>query len=129
MKRLFIVDCGTYPNEILVAIGSNYNEIISFLKKKKLSLDGFEKHKEVIEKNCTYRGSAMMFKNGYLLLQIEKYREEWDWYEVLMHEVCHVVQYIFEHREIEDDEAFAYQLEYLFKTVRRRVQRKKLRKK
>jgi len=124
MKRLFIINCGTYPNEVLVAIDSNYNEIVSFLKKKKLSLEGFEKNKKIIEKNCAYQGSVMMFKNGYLLLQIKKYRNSWDWYEVLIHEVCHVTQYIFENREIKDDEAFAYQLEYLFKTVRMRVQQK-----
>lgn len=124
-KKLFITDCGTYSNEILVAINCDYEDIVKYLKKVKVKSDFIEEAKDKIIGMMDNAGFVCHFDNSSFLVGLKLKTLDWEFYEVLLHECCHVVQFLFERRKVVGDEAFAYQLEYIFKTIRRKIHRTK----
>lgn len=128
-KKIFIIDCGTYTNEVLVAVNQKYDEIIKYLKEDRQVSDKnvkeFSESKDYIEKTTKSNpGFVIYFDSGFMLLWLKLKRLDWRFYEVLLHECSHIVNFVFREKKINDDEAFAYQLEFIFKTIRQKIHEK-----
>ena len=121
-SKHFITACGTYPNQILISVGGTYKEMVDYLVKEKIDITDFQEFKEHIE-NFTGKGDKgfeMMNEKGQILLYLKEFKDNWETYEVLLHEVCHIVQDLFDQRGmVGEKEAFAYELEYLFRNIRK----------
>jgi hypothetical protein len=64
-------------------------------------------------------------KDRSVILYLREWVRDWHSYETLLHEIVHAVQYIFEDcRGLwSENEAVAYQIEYLFRSIRRKLDR------
>ncbi len=115
MKKIFKVDHGTYPFEVLVCVGVEHQDILDWLwKKAKMKLDEEEKEKLWMEGV----GRTLMFKNGFTILRIDYHKDEPTFHATLAHEIFHAVELLFDRIDIKHhpeytSEAFAYQIQYL----------------
>ena len=124
-KQIFIQDCGTYSNEIIVAVDSTKEDILKFLKKlprvKKEAIEWLKEEKQafiIFEKN----NALVAHNDGKLLLLLRKVRNDWDYWEMLLHETHHITWYIAENKMFQQEmEAQAYLQEYLFHSIRRKI--------
>lgn len=122
-KTWFIQDWGTYPNETMVIVGYDSDEIKDILVKagtKKEILDEFD-DSDCKEAANSSLGFVMDFTNGSSLLWLDSFdANKWSDFDVIVHEIMHLVQKcMIETRGMEKEyEAQAYQLEYLFKNIR-----------
>lgn len=121
-KLFFIVDCGTYPNEILVAVNQTYEDILNYHKRKNWRTDDLVKTKTQLEKYQKDLGYVILWDDCSLLMGLRIGKQmDWKFFDTLIHECAHVVQFVFSHRKVKGDEAFAYQLEYIFRKIRHKL--------
>lgn len=124
---MFVQDFGTYTNEILVLCGvTDKKELLKYLKKVKAKfefskwvLEDFDGWKKDIEKKHL---AQFCFNNEIQggVLMLRPMEDCWNYWEVLMHEVHHIVQNLAKQKGMfEELEAQAYLFEYLFKSIRR----------
>ena len=125
---IFIQPIDPYREDVVVACDIPQNEIIKWLKKQKVRrnlIDWVETDRsifEVLEKNeavfCwneKIRGSMIILKN---------YQDNWKFWETLMHEIYHLIFNISKITMLSDEtEAQAYLFEYLFHSIRRKLQK------
>ena len=113
MKKMFTVDHGTFPFDILVCIGCEHEDIISKLKKLGQKLDEEEIEKIWMEG----RGRTIMLRNGQTVLRLDNIKNKVDFHATLSHEIFHAVEFLFDKIGIKhskkSSEAFAYQIQYL----------------
>lgn len=125
--KIFIQDWGTFPNETLVCIGGSYEYMIRWLISKKLDADFMIPHKEKIEKTILNkdRGLAITTTSGQSILWLRQYKKDnksWEDIEVLLHEIHHLIDSVSFQKGFDDEcEAKAYQLEYLFRNIRHKI--------
>ena len=125
--NIIIQDCGIFTNEIIIATGKTKKEILSFMKNKKnqISKDaikwiedeekGFE-----IKKECN---GVVMENDGMMIMLLPPFDDEWSYWEIVLHETHHVVQFITKNKYMEKEvEAQCYLHEYLFRSIRRKLQ-------
>lgn len=125
-KAWFIQDWGTYPNETMVVVGYGPKEIRNILEK---AGTGEQILKEYDESDCEEAAESSLgfmtdFNNGSSLLWLASFdANNWDDFDVLVHEIMHLVQKcMIKMRGMEDEyEAQAYQLEYLFRSIRKKL--------
>ena len=114
-NKLFIVNHGTYPFDVLVCIGISHTEICDHIEKKK----GYKLSDEEFEKlEMQGNGRTIMLKNGATVLRIKNLKSKTTFYATLTHEIFHAVEFLFDRVGIKHDtetsgEAFAYQIQYL----------------
>jgi hypothetical protein len=136
----FLLDWGTYKDTTLVAIGLPF-DLLEKIYRKLAEPQNKEILKEnradieplIIEQNKGFfwckEGDA---KQGRVsILWLREWKDKWPDYETLLHEIFHLVIVILgDHRgmlaarESEifyEDEAMAYQMEYLFRQCRRKL--------
>ena len=76
-------------------------------------------------------GWCWIHKDGYLVLSIQRFEDTWDDYETILHECFHIViailgvskMFINHSREVIEEEGMAYLQEYLFRGIRRKLQK------
>ena len=57
------------------------------------------------------------------VLLLRPYQDAWEYWETLMHEIQHIVQYLAKCKGMNDEpEAQAYLFEFLFRSIRRKLQ-------
>lgn len=133
MKFWYIQDWGTYGNQTLVFVGYTIPEITKIIKKK-----GFKSN--IVAEWCKdWEGMENTFKNvaggvwsndGATVLYLPKWEDNWDNYETLLHECFHLVMAglakgkLFVNEGSIEEEGMAYQLEYLFRHIRIKLQKK-----
>ena len=133
----FVLDWGTYNETTLVAVGLSYAETVKALKKygcKKEAIDSVVSHEEDIQK-ILQRNNAGFFwwfsgkTIRTTILWLNDWEDDWPHYETLIHELFHGIisvlgkeRGMIQDNEIEE-EAMAYQLEFLFKNCRRELQK------
>jgi|TARA_R100001530_G_scaffold130036_1_gene100698 hypothetical protein len=130
MKKpiLFIQGSGIFINEILVCVGAEKKDIIAFVKKKKLNKD-LIKWVSDDEKIWDFRANFPSFfafnhKNGHSILFLEPFKDDWAYWEMLIHEIAHIVHTLAIQKAFtEEEEAKAYLSEYLFRSIRRILQK------
>jgi hypothetical protein len=120
-KYYFIQNWGTYSNQTLVIVGYDYKETVKILKRYKQA----EPFINIMTED-KLENDFVLTKDGKTLLYLRYFEDAWDWYEVLMHEIHHLVHFVIaEQRQMADEpDAQAYQFEYLFKNIRRKIQNK-----
>ena len=126
-KYWFIQDWGTYNNETLVVVGYTFDEVVRIMERNDFDKKIIEEFKDSDIKGCmnpAFSGLVLDFSNGATILWFAKFDiGDWDCFDVLAHECLHLVQRVLiKHRGIEDEEeAHAYQLEYLIKGIRTKI--------
>ncbi len=118
-KKLFILDWQIFPFDVLVALGSNREEILARIKKTGYKLDN-----EELEKiNMHGLGRAVMLRGGQSILWTKNYPKAVD--GNLAHEIVHIVHFVTERIGIslsnETDELFGYMTQYLTDKIRKEL--------
>jgi hypothetical protein len=130
--KMFIQSFGTYSDEIFVIIGiHDKRQILKYLKKIKAL---FPFSKWVLESIDEWNTSLKDTNKGQLcwndskdtcgcVLMLRTPVDTWDYWEVLMHECHHAVQHIAKRKGfLEEAENQAYLQEFLFHSLRRKLQ-------
>ena len=129
-ELIFVQDTGVYNDEILVVAGiTDKTKVLSFLKRykadKKFSewiAQDFDIWIEGIKKENKASFCFNKDANGIVLILCSP-KDTWDYWETLMHEVHHAVFNLSVRKSlIEEMEAQAYLMEYLFRSIRRKLQ-------
>jgi hypothetical protein len=92
------------------------------LKLNKKTIEAFSEHKkEYDEKWMNGDYTAFVWKHdSRTLLWFLHWKNDWQHWDTLIHEVSHLVHDVFKEKEMADeDEAIAYQTEFLFREIRR----------
>ena len=125
-KFNFIQHWGTYNIETLVSVGTNYNEVLDCIKRlkfKKENIQAIKEDKEVpsfIER----KPACFLGMPSGNILHFKGFKDEWYFYEWLIHELFHAVYIELGKNSsmIKEEEAMAYQIEFLFREIRRKLQ-------
>ncbi len=127
--KIFIQQCGSYTNEVLVICGASKNETFLFLKKvraikafAKWVLEDYDEWHEKLKKNTSgmfcYNDKVM----GYVMV-LRPHKDNWNYWETLMHEVHHLVLHTAKMKGfLEEPENNAYLFDFLFRNLRRKLQ-------
>ena len=128
-KYWYLQDWGTYNNQTPVFVGYTIKEITTIIKKQ-------DWNKEAIKKWCEDEDLAefMEGKNGgvwkydgWTLLYLPSWHGTWDDIETLVHECFHLTVAVLGHQKAfvnggnVEEEGMAYQQEYLFRSIRRKL--------
>lgn len=133
-KFWYIQSCGTYTSDIPVFVGYTVKEITQIVKKqnwKKEPKDAWIKNYD--EDNLVFDESktgGVWFSQGYAILWLREFKNDWTSYETIMHECFHLVvnllgkskMMINNSNGVVEEEAMAYQQEFLFREIRRKLQ-------
>ena len=121
IKFHYVQDWGTYSNQTLVCVAMSKKEIGKVLKRlnPKMS-DDFLSAQISDDGNST--GYVYHLK-GKTVLFLQEPPSEWRHWETLVHETYHLVSLVFSDKSMNDEEeASAYQQQFLFRAIRRRLQ-------
>ena len=126
---IFVQDCGTYSNEILVCAGGTKDDLLFYVKDKKNKVKKefaeWLKTDDKIYRIKETNPALFAWDNSIQghLLWLGPYDDCWEFWEALLHETAHIVQKIARDKLMsEEDEARAYLQEFLFKSIRRKLQ-------
>ena len=87
------------------------DEAIEWLKKEEQAFEIFKLNNALVAHN-----------DGKFLLLLRKVRDDWDYWEILLHETHHITWYLAEGKMFQKEmEAQAYLQEYLFHAIRRKI--------
>lgn len=120
--KIFVINHGSYPFDIVVAIGASDDDVCKALEKKSLrKLDN-----EELNAMClTGAGRSVMLPGGQTILRIRDQLGKAEFPAVLAHEVFHCVEFLFDRvrlkYSIDAGEAFAYQIQHLTEQIYRRL--------
>lgn len=131
-KAIFIQGWGTYNNETLVVVGMSVKEFMGRINVGKTGLGVNQKFYDwlVSRKENFTRSIALdnlgFFKDspeGGSMLWLKEWDNSWDTGYTLMHELHHAVHFILGYNKgmQEECEALAYQQEWLFKAIQKRL--------
>ena len=127
MKKIFIQDWGTYKNETLVCIGTGHKEVLRFINShgiqkrfKKWILGNEELFKSAVDRKDN---GFFLFNEGMSLLWLKDWKNDWEHYDTLLHELNHAVYFILGNSRLmnAEPEGLAYQQEYLFREIRHKL--------
>ncbi len=126
-KQSWVQQTAQWRKDIFVSTGYSAAEILAGIKKAKVKdwmLKHVEAHQEdwkkLIDMNCAFVSCEE--KHGALIIRLRPYRDSWDFWETLIHELSHAVDFIAERINIEKEtEAKAYLQEFLFREIRRKL--------
>lgn len=130
-KQYFIQDWGTYSNQTLVVVGMKHEEIVSLMKRLKFDKEGItnfdteSKKEDEADKAFAYTCKGFMWfdDQGRSVLWFREWTNDWDHYDTLLHEIYHGVHHLMHlnKKMVKEEEACAYQMEYLFRSIRRKL--------
>src|SRR3990167_10220766 len=109
MKKpiIFVQDCGTYTDEILVCIGASKKQILAYCKKEgvKKNFTDWISTDEAIFDVLKKSKAAYAWNDGVqgTILLLKSYEDTWDFWETLLHELHHMV-HVFSRRKIMQEE-------------------------
>lgn len=125
MKKIFVVNHGTYPFDVLVGIGTRQEDIVKWLERKNNEkLTDSEKETLWMEGG----GRTIMLSGGQTILRVKDIKNKAEFYACLSHEIFHAVEFLFSRLDIKHDmdksgEAFAYQIQYLTRSILEKINR------
>ena len=137
-KYWYVQDWGTYGNETPVFVGYTIPEITKIMKKQDWSPKIIaEWCKDWDDRDNVFKDVAggVWSCHGSTLLYLPSWNGSWNNYETLMHECFHLIiaglgkGKLFINEGSIEEEGMAYQLEYLFRNIRIKLQKKLLDKK
>ena len=122
VKKIFVQSTHIYRNDILVCVDATWEDVTKFAKPELIKK--IEPYKNLF--NEVLLGKQMGYAvncDGWLFLILPKFKDNWDYWEVLIHELHHIVFYLSETKMLEKEmEAQAYLFEWLFRQIRRKLQ-------
>ncbi len=121
---IFIQDHGTYSNETVCCFGGTKKDILAYLKRIKATKSAIQfVSKDFPEKYPSENGFIIYSDNGQTVLWMFPYKNCWKFWDILIHELSHLVDVVLSKQKCmsEETEARAYQIEFLFKTIRRKL--------
>ena len=133
MKTIFVYDCKIINSELLVVVSKTAKEIKKWVEKrgskgiKNVFKDNecLNDFKEAIKKHPAF---VIAFKNKdilYYILYLEKWENNWEWINILNHEIVHYKQYQFKDRGIKNENEFeAYFIETVSSELRQILNKK-----
>ena len=129
-KFFFIQDWGTFSNETLVCVGMTHNEIVGVLRQIKAKIEIARSFIQDHDKFENFSGLDRVWYDrglGATILSLKDWSNDWKHWDCLVHESTHLVHEILGHQKnmMDEDEARAYQIEYLFREIRRKLWDKK----
>lgn len=119
-----LMEWGSYPNQTLLCVGMKKKQVAGILKRMApndtVFLKEFEKIEDPIENGAN---GAIFVKDGKTVLMMRPFVDEWSFWETMIHETAHLVHNVLGRSRgmMDEDEARAYQQQYLFKTMRRAI--------
>lgn len=123
---IFDITCDLYQQDFIVAVGATKKDVLAYLKRtdaKKEWVDFVENSDKafgLLEEKATAAFSWSGKANMFLL---KPYKDTWEYWETLMHECTHATQWMGRSMRMEsEDEALAYFHEWLFRSIRRKLQ-------
>jgi hypothetical protein len=122
-------NCGIFKNEFILGVNCEYDDFLKYAKETYCSEEFINYIKEIKEDYKKYTDTSNGFvnfdyKKGYGILNLKKFEDSWEFYEIMLHEICHIVDFISEQKHLEKEmEARAYLTEYLFKDIRKKIQK------
>jgi hypothetical protein len=122
-KFAFIQDWGTYTNETLVIIGMDAEDMLRYVKQNGLNFSsGFSEKLRRAFKDTNASGRCV-FDEGRSILWLPSWSNTWEDYDTLIHEIVHLIYRCLccNKNMGDEDEAQAYQTEYLFRKIRLRL--------
>ena len=124
VKKIFIQDWGTYLDKTLVVVNSEFKDVVSFCKSNKIYHRDMKKMlkilKEEMASDC--KGSLIESDEKRTLLYIRKFDYSWESYSIILHEIHHEVYLWAKKNCMENEmEAQAYQFEYLFNEINKKL--------
>lgn len=125
-KACFWVELNPYKHDTLVCIGVTAKEALAKVRHQSKDYIDFIRDKGYLFDdilNEVKTGYAIKNgKTGHSILIIGTPRDDWEYWEMLLHETHHIVQFITDLKMLEGEiEAQAYLHEYLFRTIRRKI--------
>lgn len=133
-KLLFVENLDPYQFDVLVMVGFTASDKKEFMKQmKKYRIDFaaakifLEKYDEIIEGLKKNLGQFMWIQDEkdhmMYILSLRAYEDTWKYWEILMHEVHHLVRELADTKGfLKEPEAQAYLFENLFRSIRRKLQ-------
>lgn len=136
-KYWYLQDWGTYNNQTPVFVGYTVKEITTIIKRQKWNKEAVKKwcEDEDLAEFMEGKNGAVWKYEGWTLLYLPSWNGTWDDIETLVHECFHLVvgqlggQKAFINGGSIEEEGMAYQQEYLFRSIRRKLASKMLTKK
>ena len=123
---VFLQDTGIYSNEIVLSFGASKEEILKYLKSHKIKKEAIEwiEKDENLFKIFSENNACLAFDRGRMIGLFKHFEDTWEFWETLIHELHHAVNYLTENKRMEKEvEAQAYLQEYLFRSIRRKLQK------
>lgn len=125
-SQIFIQDIPPYRHSVLVCAGITAKQAVRFAKKNfkesRVFTEYFEKNKDLFDDVLSGKqlGYAAKHEDGYLLLILQRPDDTWKYWECLIHELSHILDWIVEMKMLQGEtEARGYLHEYLFREIRR----------
>lgn len=124
MKIAYSQGWGTYPNQTIVSVGMTAREVIDWMKKQKKCnkkfLESYEASEEFNDISNVKGLAWSDIDHGFSVLMLSDWKNDWNHFDTLLHECCHLVHHILgkSRAMMDEDEAKAYQTEHLFREIR-----------
>ena len=127
-KFAYIQNWGTYSNQTIVSVGMNHSDMVAYLRKIKakiLILNNFLNNQSVI-RIIEEKVDGLVHKDyqsGVSILMFPNWKNDWKHWDCLIHEVSHLIFFVLGEQKnmANEDEARAYQTEFLFREIRRKL--------
>lgn len=117
-KQHFVINHGTYPFDVFVAIGYSHPEVTALLEKR-LGRSLSSEELDDIEMNG--EGRTVMLSGGHTILRMRPQKTKALMHATLAHEIFHAVEFLFDRiglkHHITAGEAFAYQIQHLTEQI------------
>ncbi len=118
---IFKVRITTPEKDILVVEGAKLKDIAKKYDVSQKFIDDLTDDFKKLH-NGTYGGFCYC-EDGKVMIVLEKYRDDWEYWENLIHEVSHATQFILESITATDEQEFrAYLSTYIFREIRLTLQ-------
>ncbi len=123
-SKVFVQPVHPYRKEILVIVGSTFADVKKVLGKKDPIYDYLEKSPLFDDvKSGKNTGIAIHGPNSEMVLILPEYKDNWAYWENLIHELSHIVDYVQVDCLLTNEvEATAYLHEWLFRRIRQKIQ-------
>ena len=116
--KIFIVDWQVYPFSVIVALGVTKDEVIRYAQRYLTPVDV-----RYIERQSFDSGKTVFSVKDLTILWLEKYPERGS--PILAHEIFHAVTFLMEEIGMplnrENNEAYAYAVEFLTKEINKQI--------
>ncbi len=128
-KVIFVQGWGIWQHDTLVLVGASLLDGLAYAKKKKLKKEYVNWLASLVEEYPdkhnlhTDQGAVFSSSAGRTLLMLKEFRNDWDYWETLLHEIIHLIDFVISEQvnASNEKEARAYTAEYLFRQIRRKV--------